>query len=265
MLVRTERLPLLEEIRARTPAGLVGLLQIPGLGPKRVHLLHEALHVASPKELAAALADGRLHGLHGFGPKTEQHLKEELKRLTSTERRLTLLEAEGAAVPLLTQLRAVPGVHGAAVAGSFRRRRETVGDLDLVPGASHGAEVIQRFTAFPEVARVVAQGETRATVRLRSGIQVDLRVIEEACFGAALLYLTGSKAHNIALRAIAAHKGGKLNEYGLSRAASGSLRKPRARSTRPWGWRSSRPSCAKTAARSPQPLAASYSSRSNRR
>jgi DNA polymerase (family 10) len=214
-LVRTEHLPLLEEIKSRTPAGLVGLLQIPGLGPKRVHLLHEALGVASPEDLAAALAEGRLHGLHGFGPKTEQHLRDELRRRRSAVRRLTLLEAEGAALPLMALLKTVPGVAQVAAAGSYRRRRETVGDLDLVAAASDGRSVIARFTAFPQVSKVMAQGETRATVRLRSGVQVDLRVVEEACFGAALLYFTGSKAHNIALRAIAVRKGWKLNEYGL--------------------------------------------------
>ncbi|HXV24156.1 MAG TPA: DNA polymerase/3'-5' exonuclease PolX [Alphaproteobacteria bacterium] len=214
-LVRTERLPLLEEIKARTPAGLVGLLRIPGLGPKRVHLLHDALGIGSPEDLAAALAEGRLHGLHGFGPKTEQHLREELQRRGSAERRLTLLEAEGAALPLIAQLETMPGVDQVEVAGSYRRRRETVGDLDLVAAASEGKAVIERFVALPQVAKVVAQGKTRATVRLRTGVQVDLRAVENASYGAALLYFTGSKAHNIALRAIAARRGWKLNEYGL--------------------------------------------------
>ena len=214
-LVQTGRLPLLEEVKARTPAGLVGLLQIPGLGPKRVRLLHDTLGIVSPQDLAAALAAGRLHGLHGFGPKTEEHLRAEVKGRIKAKRRLTLLEAEGAAGPLIAEVEALPGIGRVIVAGSFRRRRETVGDLDFLVTAENGRGTIDRFVALPQIGAALAHGATRATVRLRSGIQVDIRVVEEACFGAALIYFTGSKLHNIALRAIAQRKKWKLNEYGL--------------------------------------------------
>jgi DNA polymerase (family 10) len=214
-LVQTGRLPLLEEVKARTPAGLVGLLQIPGLGPKRVRLLHDTLGIVSPQDLAAALAAGRLHGLHGFGPKTEEHLRAEVKGRIKAKRRLTLLEAEGAAGPLIAEVEALPGIGRVIVAGSFRRRRETVGDLDFLVTTENGRGTIDRFVALPQIGAALAHGATRTTVRLRSGIQVDIRVVEEACYGAALIYFTGSKLHNIALRAIAQRKKWKLNEYGL--------------------------------------------------
>jgi DNA polymerase (family 10) len=177
--------------------------------------LHDTLGIVSPQDLAAALAAGRLHGLHGFGPKTEEHLRAEVKGRIKAKRRLTLLEAEGAAGPLIAEVEALPGIGRVIVAGSFRRRRETVGDLDFLVTAENGQGTIDRFVALPQIGAALAHGATRATVRLRSGIQVDIRVVEEACFGAALIYFTGSKLHNIALRAIAQRKKWKLNEYGL--------------------------------------------------
>ncbi|MBX6322995.1 MAG: DNA polymerase/3'-5' exonuclease PolX [Rhodospirillaceae bacterium] len=216
-IVRTGRLGVLEEVKARMPASLTALLALPSLGPKRVEQLHQALGVATVADLSAALAAGRLEGLRGFGPKLIERLKAEVARQTATERRFKLAEAEQMAEPLLAHLRALPGVVHVTAAGSYRRRRDTVGDLDIVVTARRGVPVMNHFLAYEDVAEVVAKGPTRATVLLKSGLQVDLRLVPEASYGAALVYFTGSKAHNIAIRRIGVGRGLKINEYGVFR------------------------------------------------
>ena len=147
----------------------------------------------------------------------EQNIRAGLGQALHVERRLLLPDAETHAQALLAYLHAGGGITNLDVAGSFRRRRETIGDLDVLATAAHSANVIERFVAYPEVAKVVSRGETRVTVELRGGLQVDLRVVEPAAYGAALLYFTGSKAHNVELRQIAQDHQYKLNEYGLYR------------------------------------------------
>jgi DNA polymerase (family 10) len=216
-IVTTGELPLRKQLASKLPAGLLDLLRIPGLGPKRVKLLYKKLKVKSAADLAAALDKGRIQKLKGFGPKMEEKMRAGLGQAQVGERRMLLNEAETQAIAVLAYLEAGGGIGQIEVAGSYRRRRETIGDLDIVVTSegSNSATVMDHFVAYGEVAEVISKGETRATVKLRGGLQVDLRAVEPDAYGAALLYFTGSKAHNIELRKIAQEKSYKLNEYGL--------------------------------------------------
>jgi DNA polymerase (family 10) len=216
-IVATGALTLHRQLAAKLPAGLLDLLRIPGLGPKRVKLLHSKLRVKSAADLEKALDAGKVRKLAGFGPKMEQNIRAGLGQALHVERRLLLPDAETHATALLGVLRDGAGITNLEVAGSFRRRRETIGDLDVLVTTTDPGAVIERFVAYPEVAKVTSRGDTRVTVQLRGGLQVDLRVVEPAAYGAALLYFTGSKSHNVELRQIAQDKGYKLNEYGLYR------------------------------------------------
>jgi DNA polymerase (family 10) len=216
-LVRTGRLPLLEQVSARVPAPLVAMTRIEGLGPKRATALYRALRIRSLEDLARAARSGRIRKLPGFGVRTEQLILQRAERAATAEQRLRLADAEQIARPLVAYLRGLAGVRRVEVAGSFRRRGETVGDLDVLVCAARGAQVMQRVLEYEDVAAVDARGATRATFRLRNGLQVDVRVVPAVSFGAALHYLTGSKAHNIAVRRLAMARGLKLNEYGLFR------------------------------------------------
>lgn len=214
-IVKTGELPLRKQLAAKLPAGLLDLLRIPGLGPKRVKLLHKKLKVRSAADLGRALDGGKVQKLKGFGPKMEEKIRAGLGQAHQTERRLLLNEAEAEATAIVGYLTAGGGITDIAVAGSYRRRRETIGDLDILVTCVDSAGVMDRFVTYPEVAAVVSKGETRSAVRLRGGLQVDLRAVEPAAYGAALQYFTGSKAHNVELRKIAQEQGYKLNEYGL--------------------------------------------------
>ena len=208
-------LPMLIELERDVPSGITSLLAIPGLGPKRVHVLHEQLGISDIPGLADAARAGRLRDLPGFGATTEAKLLQAATAHMDQPRRTALRQAEQVAEPLLARLRQIPGVLDAAVAGSYRRRRETVGDLDVVVSSRTAAAVIERFLRDPNITKILEQGPTRASVMLHGGIQLDLRAVPPASYGAALLYFTGSKAHNIVLRRMAVLKGWKLNEYGI--------------------------------------------------
>src|SRR6266702_3231328 len=214
-IVTTGELPLRKQLAAKLPAGLLDLLRIPGLGPKRVKLLHKKLKVKSATDLAAALAKHRIQKLKGFGPKIEEKIRTGLGVAAQSERRLLLHEAETAADAIVAFLQASGGISQIEVAGSYRRRRETIGDLDILVTSGDSPKVMERIVSYGEVGEVVSQGETRSSVKLRSGLQVDLRAVEPAAYGAALQYFTGSKAHNVELRKVAQEHGYKLNEYGL--------------------------------------------------
>ena len=214
-IVTTGELPLHRQLAAKLPAGLLDLLRIPGLGPKRVKLLYKKLKVKSAADLARALDGGKVERLKGFGPKMVQKMRAGLGQAQTTARRLLLHEAEAVATALVAYLEAGGAVEQIAVAGSYRRRRETIGDLDLLVTSKDSAHVMRHFVHYAEVAAVLSQGDTRATVKLGGGLQVDLRAVEPAAYGAALQYFTGSKAHNVELRKIAQEHGYKLNEYGL--------------------------------------------------
>lgn len=217
-VVRTGRLALLAQLARRTPPGLVGLLSVPGIGPKRVRTLQTRLRIRDLAGLRRALQRNAVRSLPGFGPRLEQSILAAIARPTAVgPARTTWADAEPVGSQLAAHLRALPGVDDVELAGSFRRHRETVGDLDLLAVARPGAGVVARFVALEDVARVLARGPAKASVVLRSGLQVDLRVVRREAHGAALVYLTGSKAHNIALRQRALQRGLKLNEYGLWR------------------------------------------------
>ena len=217
-LVATGTLPLHRQLVAKLPTGLLDLLRIPGLGPKRVKVLHQKLRVKSPADLLKALDRGSVVKLKGFGPTMAEKIRAGLGRAEQTDRRLLLHNADAHALALTAFLKeGGGGIHDLAVAGSYRRRRETIGDLDLLVTCDDGDAVMRRFAAYPDLATVVSLGPTRATVKLRGGLQVDLRAVEPAAYGAALLYFTGSKAHNVELRKLAQAQGLKLNEYGLYR------------------------------------------------
>ncbi|RDU99374.1 DNA polymerase/3'-5' exonuclease PolX [Trinickia dinghuensis] len=216
-IAATGKCGLLEQLHHEMPAAITELLEIQGLGPKRVRAIHDALHVRTLEQLHRAAKEGKIRDLPGFGEKTEAHIIETIEAHLHKSRRFKLALAEQYAQPLIACLRRTPGVGEAVVAGSFRRRCSTVGDLDLLVTARDAAAVTERFVRYDEVAEVLSSGETRSSVVLRSGIQVDLRVVAPASFGAALVYLTGSKAHNIAMRRIAQQRGLKINEYGVFR------------------------------------------------
>jgi len=205
----------LKKLEKQLPPDLTELLHLPGLGPKRVHALHYDLDIHTPEQLYRAAKDGRLRELPGFGTKTEAAVVAALEAHLSTERRFKLAAAARYAEPLTAWLESTKGVDRVVVAGSYRRSRETVGDLDILVTAENAESVIKRFVSYDEVARVQSQGTTRSTVFLRSGLQVDLRVVDKQSFGAALFYFTGSKAHNIAIRTLARTRGLKVNEYGV--------------------------------------------------
>ena len=208
---------LLERLRRELPPAVTELLHIPGLGPKRVRVLWHELEVQTLEQLARAARDGRIRGLPGFGPKIEARVLEAIGQRQSKARRFRLVVAAQYAQAYVAWLRQVPGVAQVEVAGSFRRMRETVGDLDILVTARDAGAVIERFAGYAEVAQTVSSGTTRAAVVLKSGIGVDLRVVPEESYGAALHYFTGSKAHNIAVRKLGQARGLKINEYGVFR------------------------------------------------
>jgi DNA polymerase (family 10) len=218
-VVATGTTELYEQMCAKMPAEVAELTELQGLGPKRVKILYEKLGVRGRDDLLRAVEAGKLRELAGFGEATEKNLAKALARVQPTsERRLLLSRAWSVAMELAEHVRNVRGVEQVELAGSFRRRKETVGDLDLLATGGNASEVMDAFVAHPMVAEVLGRGETKSSVRLGNGLQVDLRAIPHESFGAAMMYFTGSKEHNIELRRIALEKGMSLNEYGLTRA-----------------------------------------------
>lgn len=211
VIVETGHFDLLETLKKELPGELGDMAALPGLGPKRVKLLYEKLKVRTLDDLRQAIETGRLQELRGFGPVMGQKLAAILAK-PRTAKRFKLAVAEAEADALVAFLRDGGRV---VVAGSYRRRRDTVGDLDVLVTAVDGAAVGDKLVRFENVAEILAHGPTRTTVVLRSGLQVDVRAVPEESYGAALLYFTGSKAHNIALRGLANDRKWKLNEYGL--------------------------------------------------
>ncbi|HUK07438.1 MAG TPA: DNA polymerase/3'-5' exonuclease PolX [Stellaceae bacterium] len=218
-LAKTGHLPLLDRLRKETPVIAVELLKLPGLGPKRVKVLCHDLDIHTLEQLHRALLDGRVRVLPGFGATTETKLKQAIEARVAAPSRLKLAVAESYVEPLLEWLGGASDVEAVVVAGSYRRCQETVGDIDILVTAPRGKPVVQRFTAYEEVGKVLAAGDTRATIALRSGLQVDLRVVPARSYGSALHYFTGSKAHNIAIRRLGQQHGLKINEYGVFRGA----------------------------------------------
>ncbi len=218
-IVTTGTTELYAELTRKYPASLLELTELPGLGPKRVKVLFEQLGIRGREDLARAARDGRLRELPGFGETTEAKLLKALGASIEAHPagRMLLYAAWPVAHALAEHVAKVHGVHDVEPAGSFRRRRETVGDLDLLVSGGSAETVMEAFTTHAYVAEVLARGETKSSVRLGNGLQADLRLVPEESFGAAMLYFTGSKAHNIELRKLALDHGMSLNEYGLTK------------------------------------------------
>ena len=214
-IARTGSLQLLRELRRTAPAGAAQLMRLAGVGPKHARVLSEQLGVHSIGALRRAAAARRIRELPGFGAKTEARILEEIGTHAAHAGRSRRASVAEHAEALLAHLRSVPGVERAEIAGSYRRACETVGDLDVLVTGSDRAAIVQTFVEYG--ASVLARGTTRAAIRLRSGLQVDLRVLDADSYGAGLHYVTGSKAHNIAIRRMGRERGLKINEYGIFR------------------------------------------------
>lgn len=214
-IVDTGSLSALEEARQRVSPDLVSLMHIQGLGPKRVKALHDKLGVKSLADLQQAAAQGKVAELSGFGTKTQNSILEEIERFQGEEKRYKLAVVEDVAATLSRHLEKQSGVQKVQVAGSFRRRKETVGDLDILVTGNRPDEVMQALVNYEDVRQVLAHGQTKSSVIMKNGLQVDLRFVAQDSFGAALHYFTGSKAHNIAVRRLALDRELKVNEYGV--------------------------------------------------
>jgi DNA polymerase (family 10) len=206
-----------EKLKREVPAGLLTLLRVPGLGPRTARLLFEKLGITNIEELERAAAGHRLTGIPGIRQKTEENILKGIATVKRGRERQPLGTILPLARDLLEQLRKRAQIGRIEIAGSIRRWKETVKDIDIIATSADPAGVMEIFVALPPVERVVMHGPTRSSVTLRDGVQVDLRIVEPESFGAALAYLTGSKAHNIRLREMAVRMGLKINEYGISR------------------------------------------------
>jgi len=216
-IVATGTCEALEKLRKQLPPTLTTLLRIPGLGPKRVQTLYRELDIGTPEQLYAAAHEGKISALPHFGEKIETTILQAMEKHVEKEARFKLATAAQYAEPLKSYLETIPGVNRVVIAGSYRRAKETVGDIDVLVTARRGSPVMDRFTEYDEVEQILSKGPTRSTVKLRCGLQVDLRFVPQASFGAALHYFTGSKAHNIAIRRLGQQKRLKINEYGVFR------------------------------------------------
>ena len=217
-LVETGKLKYHEDLKAGIAPGLVQMLDIPGLGPKKIQALNKQLGVDSIEKLEAACKAGEVANLDGFGEKTQTNLLEGIERKRQYASKHRLSDALAAAEPLLESLREHPAVIRCSTAGSLRRHKEVIGDIDLLASSKQPVEVIEYFVAQPGILKVIVKGDTKASVILKGGIQCDLRVVSDPEFPFALAYFTGSKEHNIVMRQRAIQRGLRLNEYGLFRS-----------------------------------------------
>jgi DNA polymerase (family 10) len=214
-LIQTGKLEYLERLKKEVPTGLIDLLGIPGLGPKKVAALYKNLGITNTQELREAANKGELRTLEGFGEITERNILRGIQLREKTSGRVLLNVAYEDGTRYLTYLKRCKQIEKINIAGSLRRMKETIGDLDILISSKNPETVMEYFVLYPEVAQVLAKGTTKSSVLLKDNLQVDLRVVEEKSYGAALQYFTGSKDHNVTLRGFAIRNGYKLNEYGL--------------------------------------------------
>jgi len=214
-MLNTGSVRALKKLQDKIPTEVRQMLKIPNLGPKRVRNLYQDLNIQSLEQLLQAARDGRIRSLPGFGQKTEIQIREAVEAHAGKKSRFKIAAVKPYVDSLLNYLKQVAGVQEAVAAGSFRRAKETVGDLDIVVIAGKNSPVMDRFVDYEDVAEVLSHGTTRSSIVLRSGLQVDLRMVDPESFGAALQYFTGSQAHNIALRGLGRRRGLKINEYGV--------------------------------------------------
>jgi DNA polymerase (family X) len=220
-LVQTGKLVYLERLKKEVPTGLIDLLGIPGLGPRKVAAVYKNLGITSIQELHQAASNGELRTLEGFGEITERNILRGIQLLEKTSGRVLLNVAYEDGTRYLQYLDKCKKIRKMNIAGSLRRMKETIGDLDLLVSSEDPEAVMEHFIRYPEVAQILAKGTTKSSVLLNDHLQVDLRVVEEKSYGAALQYFTGSKDHNVTLRSFAIKKGFKLNEYGLFEKTTG--------------------------------------------
>ena len=219
----TGRIAALDELRAQIPPGVLELTRVPGLGPKRALQLSQEIGVTSVGELAGAISAGRLDGLAGFGARSAERIAGGIEVYRQGRERVLLDVAMHTATAMVAALSGVEGCQRCTYAGSLRRMRETIGDVDILAAAPDAAPLMAAFTGRPEVASVIGSGPTKTSIRTDRGLQVDLRVVPLDVWGAALQYFTGSSAHNVAVRQIAIRQGLKLSEYGLFETGTGKL------------------------------------------
>jgi len=224
----TGRLEFFEKLKASIEPGLVEMLDVPGLGPKKIKAIHDQLGIATIADLAAACTDGRVAALAGFGEKSQEKILTGIRNREAYGKRHLWWDAETVATPLVAGLRALPQVSRAEAAGSLRRGMETVGDLDFIVAATDVAPVVEWFVARPGVKEITARGETKASVRFESGLQADLRLVPPEQFAFALHHFTGSKDHNVQMRQRALARGLSLSEWGLVPAAGEGTAKEKA-------------------------------------
>jgi len=220
-MVETGTLGFRDELLAEVPRSLIDLMRVPAVGPKKAKKLWDELKIGSVDELEAAAREGRIAAVAGFGAKTQEKILAGIGEWRQHSSRMLLIDAERFVEPLLAYLREAPETERLEVAGSYRRRRETVGDIDLLATATRPGPVMEHFVRYAQVDKVLLSGDTKSTVTLGSGLQVDLRVVPPECYGAALLYFTGSKEHNVKLRRRAVERGLRISEYGVFKVVEG--------------------------------------------
>jgi DNA polymerase (family 10) len=216
-LVRTGSLPMLDDLRREIPPSVLAILRVPGLGPKRAAQLYHDLKIATLDQLREACESHKIQGLIGFGTKTESAILQGLEIASEAGKRILWIEADELVQEIVAHMQGSSAVEKIVAAGSYRRGKETVGDIDLIVVADDAAAAMDRLAAFGGVASIIARGDTKTSLRLKAGVQVDLRAVPAESFGAALQYFTGSKEHNTVLRGRAKARGLKINEYGVFR------------------------------------------------
>ncbi len=222
-LVTTGKLGYYEELKSEFPEGISTLLDIPGIGPKTAMLLSSDLGIRSVNELEAAIIEGKVASLPRMGDKITENIRRHIQTLRRKDQRIPIGEALPVVDEILSRLKKLPGLKNLTPAGSLRRFRETIGDIDIMGTADNPREIMQAFTTLPQVKEVLASGTTKSSVIVSGGLQVDLRLVEHDSFGSLLQYFTGSKQHNINLRERAHRRGLKLSEYGITNLATGEL------------------------------------------
>lgn len=220
--LQTGQVRTFEKLKKQVPFALLELMDITGIGPATLKVLHDKLGIRTKEELIGAIESGKLATIKGFAAKKIENLKRVLK-FNEGKQRMPLKTAERTGNQILNEIKKIPGVQQSVLAGSLRRRKETVGDIDIVITAEHRLwkKIIKKITQLPQVKKVLAAGQTKASIIIQNNVQVDIRIVNEHEFGAALFYFTGSKEHNIQLRTIAKQRGWKVNEYGVFDAKTG--------------------------------------------
>ncbi len=231
-LLETGTIAMLEQLRSEIPGGVLAMVRIPGMGPKKAAALHKELGITSLDALRAACEADQVQGLKGFGKKTQEKILAGIAVAASAHARMYWAHADEIVQELLAHMRQLKSIRQIEVAGSYRRGRETIGDIDLLVDADDADAVMDQLGRFEELATVLGRGDTKMSIRLGRGLQIDLRVVPAKSFGAALQYFTGSKDHNIVLRGMAKDRGLLINEYGVFRVQRKSTAKQRQEANR---------------------------------